>query len=98
MGNALYGSLIGHYCPLIGACSQHANCLDCFHAFKNAQLFVNLTKFIRMTICFLFTISTLKKHTHIWYWKKNIVLHVHCTVYKISEMLNPLVIEDDKEI
>lgn len=51
-----------------------------------------------MTICFLFTISTLKKHTHIWYWEKNIVLHVHCTVYKISEMLNPLVIEDDKEI
>lgn len=41
--------------PLLGACSQHAYCLNCFHAFKDAQLSVNLTKLIRMTFCILFT-------------------------------------------
>lgn len=85
----------------VGACSQHAYCLNCFHAFEDVQLSVNLTKLIRMTFCILFTrapdLTFQKTSTYMVLWKEDCVTW---TLYLTQNIryVKPLIIKDDKEI
>lgn len=69
----------------VGACSQHAYCLNCFHAFKDVQLSVNLTKLIRMTFCILFTrapdLTFQKTSTYMVLWKEDCTCYMNIVPY-----------------